>query len=391
MKKIFLLFIVLVSILAHLGSGCSGGSDGSGSSGGSDGNTDNDPSITATTVANPKNVLSVFVDWPTDSPMDSEVQFGVNGYQFRIHDDTEVTSHRILVIGMHAETTYQIRAISSNNNGTLQDETTWKTGSLPVGVPDGVMLTNNTAQSQPGWTLMNIQVGNGSLAFSNYPARVVMYDQDGLPVWYYIDGTHNDIGGALSTELLESNTMLIGPTGVPPNDEPPREVDLAGNIIWEGPTNVSGDEMLSHHVSKLSNGNYLLLRWMKADGEPTDARLEEVNAGNQVMWSWNLYDYYTPPEGETGDWCHANSATVDIENDEVFLSCRWLGLFKTTYNNPELQYHMPAIYYASGEGDVIFNPPESQFMDIHAPEIHDDGTIMFFDNGGWDYAQGTGE
>ena len=149
MKKIFLLFIVLVSILAHLGSGCSGGSDGSGSSGGSDGNTDNDPSITATTVANPKNVLSVFVDWTTDSPMDSEVQFGVNGYQFRIHDDTEVTSHRILVIGMHAETTYQIRAISSNNNGTLQDETTWKTGSLPVGVPDGVMLTNNTALSQP--------------------------------------------------------------------------------------------------------------------------------------------------------------------------------------------------------------------------------------------------
>ena len=81
---------------------------------------------------------------------------------------------------------------------------------------------------------MNVQVGNGSFASSNYPAGIVMYDHDGKPVWYYIDGTKPDRGGALSTELLDSNTILIGPTGVPPNDVPPREVDLAGNIIWEG-------------------------------------------------------------------------------------------------------------------------------------------------------------
>ena len=388
-KSVLLFFVLLAGILMNLGSG---GGDGSGGSDGSGNNGDDDPTLTLNTVVNLNNVLSVYVNWTTESPMDSEVQFGVGGYQFRIRDHTEVTNHQVLVIGMHAETTYRIRAISSNNVSTLQGETTWTTGSLPVGVPELDMLTNNTSLSQPGWTLMNVQVGNGSFAFSDLPARVVMYDHDGLPVWYYIHGPDNDRGGALSTEFLESsNTVLIGPTGVAPNDVPPREVDLAGNIIWEGPTDVPDDEALSHHVSKLSNGNYLLMRWMKEEGEPTDARLEEVNSINEVQWSWNLYDFYTPPEGESGDWCHANSATVDIVNDEVYLSCRWLGMFKTTYSNPVLEYHMPAIYYSSEEGDIAFDPLESQFMDIHDPEIHDDGTIMFFDNDGWDFAQGPGD
>lgn len=351
-----------------------------------------EPEMTIVMEPNPLNELSVYVNWTTEQPMDSEVQFGEGSYEFKIHDDTEVTDHRVLVIGMHAETVYFIKAVSSNSDGSLEAESTWATGSLPIGVPEGTILVNDADLSQPGWTLMNIQVGDGnSFAFSNFPARVVMYDHDGLPVWYYIHGPDNDRGGALSTEFLDSNTILIGPTGVPPNDVPPREVDLAGNTIWEGPINDPAEEQLSHHVSKLSNGNYLLMRWMETEGEPTDARLEEVNAGNQILWSWNLYDFYTPPEGESGDWCHANSATVDIENDEVYLSCRWLGMFKTTYNNPKLLYHMPAIYYAAGEGDVTFNPPESQFMDIHDPEIHDDGTILFFDNDGWDFAQGPGE
>jgi hypothetical protein len=36
-------------------------------------------------------------------------------------------------------------------------------------------------------------------------------------------------------------------------------------------------------------------------------------------------------------------------------------------------------------GDMAFVPPTSQFMDIHDPEIHDDGTILFFDNDGFTF------
>ncbi len=354
-----------------------------------------DPEMDITIEANPNNVLSVYVKWTTQQPMDSEVQFGEGEYEFRIRDDTEVTDHEVLVIGMHAETEYLIKAVSSNSSGTIEAEGTWTTGSLPIGVPNGSMLTNNTAMSQPGWTLMNVQVGDGgSYGTSDYPAAAVMYDQAGLPVWYYINGDTPDVGGGVSTEFRDDNgrfSVLIGPA----SEEPPREVDLAGNIIWEGPAqspeNGSGfwawrtDEM-SHHVGKLSNGNYLLVRVMRtSSGGYRDSRLEEVTPSNEVVWEWNLYDFITA--GETGDWCHPNSATVDISNDAVYLSCRWTGLYKTTYSDPqELVYHMPAIYNESATAvDVDFIPLDSQFNDIHDPEIHDDGTIMFFDNDGWDF------
>jgi hypothetical protein len=32
---------------------------------------------------------------------------------------------------------------------------------------------------------------------------------------------------------------------------------------------------------------------------------------------------------------------------------------------------------------MTFSPSTSQFSDTHDPEIHDDGTILFFDNGGY--------
>ncbi len=343
------------------------------------------PTITNLTIEpNPLNVLSAFVSWTTDQPASSEVQFGVGGFAFRIRDDALVTDHRTLVIGMRAQSDYLIKAVSSNGGGSGQAEGSFTTGALPVYVPQGTLLVNNTERSQPGWTLMNVQVGDGNVgAMSNFPATVVMYDHDGYPVWYFQNGTTNDRGGAVSVDLLDNGNILIGPAAA----EPPREVDLAGNIIWEGPNplGAGGAGALTHHVGKLSNGHYLIQRDVRSSGMSgvTGVQLEELTAQNEVVWTWNLFDFLTPPPTAPRDWCHGNYSTIDIERDEVYVSCRWLGLIKTTYINPTYQWHMAATYNGENMGDVAFNPLASRFTDIHCPEIHDDGTISFFDNGGW--------
>ena len=92
----------------------------------------------------------------------------------------------------------------SNSEITVEDETTWTTGSLPTGVPEEFVSTPNRESSQAGWTLMNKAGRSNTPDGSDYPATDVMYDQDGLPVWYFINGTSDDLSGGVATELLNN-------------------------------------------------------------------------------------------------------------------------------------------------------------------------------------------
>ena len=125
-----------------------------------------------------------------------------------------------------------------------------------------------------------------------------------------------------------------------------------------------------------------------------DPIYREVDANNQVVWSLDYAKLVTPPSGATGDWCHANAITVDLVKNVVYANCRWAGLLKTTYaTTPVRQW----LLTGKGKGssvptqptsDIAFSPTSSAFSDTHDPEIHDDGTICFFDNGG--YSGGAG-
>ena len=79
------------------------------------------------------------------------------------------------------------------------------------------LSASDFANSQTGWTLTNIMPSKSG------PALVVMYDQNGVPVWYYTLGTTADARGDVMAKLLPTG-VLVGPT----NGESPREVDLVG-------------------------------------------------------------------------------------------------------------------------------------------------------------------
>ena len=380
------------------GAGGRGGTTGAGGAGGTASDPGTAPSaITGLMItANPNNVLSCFVSWTTDKAANSTVQFGQTALQWEIADATLTTTHKVLVIGMKAQLTYMIKAISGNSGGSVSATGTFTTGTVPAQIPNGTVMINDTTRSQPGWTLMNVQKGQGDTrARSDYPPYAVMYDSDGKPVWYYVDGTMPDIGGAVSTQLTDKG-VLIGPswnTAATVDVVVPIEVDFAGNTVWQCSAALCGNKNFTHHASKLSNGNYMLIEYIMT-GSRQDPIFREVNASNQVVWNLDYAKLVTPPANATGDWCHANSVTVDLAKNLVYANCRWAGLLKATHDaTPVRQWLLTGMGKGSSvptqpTSDIAFSPTSSAFSDTHDPEIHDDGTICFFDNGG--YSGGAG-
>ena len=220
--------------------------------------------------------LSCYVSWTTSAAASSEVQFGVGGYQLRVVDSSQVTSHKVHVVGMHAETAYQIKAVSTNATATGSATGTFTTGKLPHRHAEGDRRDERARQDPAGLDADERVPRHGTM-----PAIIVMVDADGLPVWYFVHGKSADQFGMTSVEWLPNGHVLIGNASA----EPAREVDLEANVVWEGPT--GGTPAASHHTGKTSAGNYLMVRESN-----TTARVEELNPSNQIVWT--LGPLHTP-------------------------------------------------------------------------------------------------
>jgi len=317
---------------------------------------------------NPLMPLGAYVRWTTDQPANSEVQFGIGSATHRIVQDEQTTTHEVYVVGMRAETLYGITAISTNASATGSAAGEVTTGSLPSNLPaQADVITAATASYQSGYTLTNFWDSGQA------PTLAVILDAEGYPVWYFENGPETDQFGATSTQWSQEGTVVVGNAG----SAPAREVDLEGNVLWEGPT--GGSAPLSHETVKLPGGTYFVVR-----ESSSTARVEEVDVDNNVLWTFDLYADTSITNNGANDWCHVNTAYTDPTEAFLYFNCRYQGFFKIDRGTKGILWHLGAAMDDDQSGDVAYLPDNSvRYNDAHDPEVHDDGTVLIYDNQGW--------
>jgi hypothetical protein len=161
------------------------------------------------------------------------------------------------------------------------------------------------------------------------------------------------------------------------------EVDWDGNTVWK-----YEETYLHHDFCRMSNGNTMVLRWVKVPedvaakvkgGVPgtekegvmwTDA-FQEVTPAGDVVWEWMAYEHLDPevdiicPICSRGEWTHGNSCFVMPDGDI-------LTTFRTTDTIAIID---------KGNGDIKWRWGAGELAHPHDPTLLDNGNILVFDNG----------
>ena len=197
------------------------------------------------------------------------------------------------------------------------------------------------------------------------------------------------------------------------------EFDMYENVLWREPNDVSFDQ---HELQQLPNGNYMgfvhefkdgpipLGNWTNqfqsigyiADGITNEIdwvgqNLVEIDSSNnQVVWSWNPFDYYSFDEYDSlggtwnyvassgrnyFDWLHSNAFFFDAEKSEIYISHRHLSrVTKISYPSGEVIWEM-------GPNHELLNYGENHicseigFNWQHHIQLLENGNLLLFDNG----------
>ncbi len=317
----------------------------------------------------PEMVLGCRARWTTDVPARGHVE--IDG-AWRT-GATEGTEHEVLVIGMRPGERHELALVAEDDAGAASRSEGWtcEAGPLPDGIPTAEAV-GAPGPDVPPHTLIDVVVQGGTAPFA-----AVVLDEEGVPTWYH----REDAGaypGAADVRLLDDGTVIWG--GNVAEGQRPRAVNLAGEVVWEGPEQPLYGETgyMHHHLEPLDDGGALVLEKEFRDGVRGD-RVVELGPGNERRWTWSTWDHMEPTGAE--DWTHCNALVVD--GDRLLLSVRNISsvvaLDRTT---GELLWT-----FGSG-GDFALTAgswPEFQ----HAISLTPEGWLAMFDNGavrGWSRA-----
>jgi len=325
---------------------------------------------------NPRSTLSCFVHWTTSEPTHPRVEFGPGGDLRWFVEGAQGTDHEVLVIGMRPETSYTLQAVSVAAGGveSRSDQLTYETGSVPFGDLVTEVAEYDETLAEPGWTLTNVAVKG-----VNYPVTAAMFDMDGEPVWYWRQSDRdgrNDVEVSLVDGEDSAHPRVLVGAGVAP-DAPAVEVNLAGEVVWEGPVQVGDAQLVTigamhHSFTRLSSGDYLALYYDGKDADLFDV-IQQFDAELNSTWTWSAENL------PVSIYPWGNAVLADLEENVAYYN----GRMNSTLH--KIDRADGAVLWRLGEGGDFDPDPDAEhpwFHEAHAPELQPNGNILLYDNGG---------
>jgi hypothetical protein len=411
-------------LLVVVAAACSGDDD---DDAGAPDDTSAEVSLMATIDEHPVSAISAVVEVTTDPPAPVTITVDGPGGGFEIPADDESATHRIPVVGMRAASDYTLTVSAGASTQTIE----WTTGALPEDLPAVDALTADTARMSPGYTVFS------AFAWDAIPegeepgdaGYVLAVDGEGEIVWYQ----------KLRHQLLDVDTTPRGTFLVTAGDAGVQEFDLFGTVVrdWGAriATDVPGEDLQGrplsdestvpididsahHEVTELPNGNVLTLSTEVIELDEADAQrlcpdnpeativgdvVAELSPDGDVIQTWpmsGMFDpaqvpgsemciqgqllappnWFYPESSPTRDWTHANA--IELHEDENFMlvSSRHLDQVVAVRYHDDDDGPAGEVLWTLGVNGSLALDGEPTYHQ-HAMELHDDGTLVVYDNG----------
>ena len=290
----------------------------------------------------------------------------------------------VSVIGLRAETDYELTAVTSD--GRRSEALNVTSGSLPSGVQGFSVHVFDARAVTPGVTVFGIGASPGPNSEPLGGPFLLGVDEEGEIVWYLDDDSLGDTADR-DARLLDDGTILVLTRGGF------RIVSPSGENLgdFEGSTRVHHDAMPS------SDGGWMLLsneeRTLQVDALGGETLLKgdvavQTDADGEILWSWSTFDHLDTERfpgqlsmnagGQTGsvDWTHGNSVFHDLDSDLVLMSLRHQNQVVA------IDRQSSEIAWILGEdGDFDLLGDAGWFYSQHNAQLLSGDRVLLYDNG----------
>jgi hypothetical protein len=387
----------------------------------------------------PANTLTAEVIVESETEISPAISVAGSGseHSFEITERPRATSHRIPVVGMHADSDYEITVTWGADHAETATHA-FSTGALPSGTPAMTVDLAEPTRMSPGYTLFDL-LDQRSPAGSDGPrdpdrdlGYLYIVDDTGQVVWY-----HRTPRFAADARQLDNGNLLVEI-----DDRAGIEVNLFGETVgsWRSRQGLDVDESgrapseesavfvdidsMHHELGELPNGNLITLSTdlavVEGFDEPlcpsdpgfdgtahviTDVAVEFDPATGEVVREWNLLDYFDPltttgsddicgladwifpnslylgDDPRAVDWTHGNAVHLVEAENTLLISSRHLdAVIGVRWLDDEAGESGDLLFKIGGNEGTALTGGEP-FLHQHAPEDTAEGDVILYDNG----------